>query len=81
MGEFGRTPDTPADQATPGRDRNTRCQSMWFAGGGVKAGSLVGMTDDIGHKAVENIYHMHDVHATILHLLGLNGRRLIREVL
>ncbi|MFN9298975.1 MAG: DUF1501 domain-containing protein [Acidobacteriota bacterium] len=76
MGEFGRTPDTPADQATPGRDHNTRCQSMWFAGGGVKAGSLVGMTDDIGHKAVENIYHMHDVHATILHLMGLNDLRL-----
>ena len=76
MGEFGRTPDTPADQPTPGRDHNTRCQSMWFAGGGMKGGSIIGTTDEIGHKAVENIYHMHDVHATILHQMGLNDLRL-----
>lgn len=76
MGEFGRTPDTPADQATPGRDHNTRCQSMWFAGGGMKGGSMIGTTDEIGHKAVENVYHMHDVHATILHQMGLNDMRL-----
>jgi len=76
MGEFGRTPDTPAEQETPGRDHNTRCQSMWFAGGGALGGSIIGTTDDIGHKAVENIYHMHDVHATILHLMGLNDMRL-----
>jgi hypothetical protein len=76
MGEFGRTPDTPADQETPGRDHNTRCQSMWFAGGGAQGGSIIGTTDDIGHKAVENIYHMHDVHATILHLMGLSDMRL-----
>ena len=76
MGEFGRTPDTPGDQETPGRDHNTRCQSMWFAGGGSQGGSIIGTTDDIGHKAVEDIYHMHDVHATILHLMGLNDMRL-----
>lgn len=76
MGEFGRTPDTPAEQETPGRDHNTRCQSMWFAGGGMKGGSMIGTTDEIGHKAVENIYHMHDVHATILHQMGLNDLRL-----
>lgn len=76
MGEFGRTPDTPAEQETPGRDHNTRCQSMWFAGGGMKGGSLIGTTDEIGHKAVENVYHMHDVHATILHQMGLNDLRL-----
>lgn len=76
MGEFGRTPDTPAEQATPGRDHNTRCQSMWFAGGGMKGGSIIGTTDEIGHKAVENVYHMHDVHATILHQMGLNDMRL-----
>jgi uncharacterized protein (DUF1501 family) len=76
MGEFGRTPDTPADQETPGRDHNTRCQSMWFAGGGARGGSIIGTTDEIGHKAVEDIYHMHDVHATILHLMGLNDMRL-----
>ena len=76
MGEFGRTPDTPAEQETPGRDHNTRCQSMWFAGGGTHGGTMIGTTDEIGHKAVENIYHMHDVHATILHQLGLNDMRL-----
>ncbi|MBI2685705.1 MAG: DUF1501 domain-containing protein [Acidobacteria bacterium] len=76
MGEFGRTPDTPADQETPGRDHNTRCQSMWLAGGGVQGGSIIGTTDEIGHKAVEDIYHMHDVHATILNQMGLNDMRL-----
>ena len=76
MAEFGRTPDTPADQETPGRDHNTRAQSMWFAGGGAKGGSIIGATDDVGHKAVENIYHVRDVHATILHLMGLNDMRL-----
>ena len=76
MGEFGRTPDTPAEQKTPGRDHNTRCQSMWFAGGGMKGGSMIGTTDEIGHKAVENVYHMHDVHATILNQMGLNDMRL-----
>ena len=76
MGEFGRTPDTPAEQPTPGRDHNTRCQSMWFAGGGMKGGSMIGTTDEIGHKAVENVYHMHDVHATILNQMGLNDMRL-----
>ena len=76
MGEFGRTPDTPGEQEIPGRDHNTRCQSMWFAGGGAQGGSIIGTTDDIGHKAVEDIYHMHDVHATILHLMGLNDMRL-----
>ena len=76
MGEFGRTPDTPAEQQIPGRDHNTRCQSMWFAGGGMKGGSIIGTTDEIGHKAVENIDHMHDVHATILHQMGLNDLRL-----
>ena len=69
-------PDTPADQATPGRDHNTRCQSMWFAGGGARGGTTVGNTDDIGLKAVESVYHMHDVHATTLHLRGLNDLRL-----
>jgi len=76
MGEFGRTPDTPAEQETPGRDHNTRAQSMWFAGGGTQGGSMIGETDEIGHKAVKDIYHMHDVHATILHLMGLNDLRL-----
>jgi hypothetical protein len=49
---------------------------MWFAGGGVRAGSAVGATDDFGYHAVENKVHMHDVHATILYLLGLDHERL-----
>jgi hypothetical protein len=50
--------------------------TMWFAGGGVKRGTLVGATDDLGFKAVDHIYRMRDVHATILHLMGLNDMRL-----
>ncbi len=77
MGEFGRTPDNPADlRAKAGRDHNTRAMTMWFAGGGIKPGTLVGATDDLGFKAVDNIYRMRDVHATVLHLMGLNDMRL-----
>ncbi|HUQ93252.1 MAG TPA: DUF1501 domain-containing protein [Bryobacteraceae bacterium] len=77
MGEFGRTPDNPADlRDKAGRDHNTRAMTIWFAGGGTKAGSLVGATDDLGFKAVEDIYRVRDVHATILHLMGLNDLRL-----
>lgn len=76
MGEFGRTPDTPADQKTRGRDHNPKAMSVWFAGGGVKGGTVIGATDELGLKAVENVCHVHDVHATILHLLGLNDMRL-----
>ena len=77
MGEFGRTPDCPSDVFdTAGRDHNTRAMTIFFAGGGVKAGTIVGETDDLGFKAVSNIYRMRDVHATVLHLLGLNDARL-----
>jgi hypothetical protein len=77
MGEFGRTPDNPAEmRAQAGRDHNTRAMTIWFAGGGVKPGTLVGSTDDLGFKAVENIYRMRDIHATVLHLMGLNDMRL-----
>lgn len=77
MGEFGRTPDNPADlREKAGRDHNTRAMTIWFAGGGVKPGTLVGATDDLGFKAVEDIYRMRDVHATVLHLMGLNDMRL-----
>jgi hypothetical protein len=77
MGEFGRTPDNPADlRAQAGRDHNTRAMTIWFAGGGVKPGTLVGATDDLGFKAVQDIYRMRDVHATVLHLMGLNDVRL-----
>lgn len=77
MGEFGRTPDCPADlRDKAGRDHNTRAMTIWFAGGGSKPGALVGATDDLGHKAISDIYRMRDVHATVLRLMGLDDMRL-----
>ncbi|HYO80494.1 MAG TPA: DUF1501 domain-containing protein [Bryobacteraceae bacterium] len=77
MGEFGRTPDNPADmRAKPGRDHNTKAMTMFFAGGGIKPGVSIGETDELGWKAVDHVYRMRDVHATILHLMGLNDMRL-----
>lgn len=77
MGEFGRTPDNPAEMRDkPGRDHNTKAMTMFFAGGGSKPGVSVGETDDLGWKAVHDIYRMRDVHATVLHLMGLNDVRL-----
>lgn len=77
MGEFGRTPDNLAEQRDKaGRDHNTRAMTIFFAGGGVKPGTIVGATDDLGFKAVQDIYRIRDVHATILHLMGLNDMRL-----
>ncbi|MFK7770174.1 MAG: DUF1501 domain-containing protein [Mariniblastus sp.] len=75
-GEFGRTPFA---QGKDGRDHNPRGFTTWLAGGGVKAGYVHGSTDEIGHYAVENKVHMHDLHATILHLLGLDHERLTYE--
>ena len=72
-GEFGRTPFA---QGKTGRDHNPRGFTCWLAGGGVKAGHAVGETDEIGHVAVRDKVHMHDLHATILHLLGLDHERL-----
>ena len=72
-GEFGRT---PYGQSGSGRDHNNKGYSIWMAGGGVKAGLAYGSTDEIGHQAVENPVHIHDWHATILHLLGLDHERL-----
>ena len=68
-GEFGRT---PTSQNTNGRDHSPRGFSTWMAGGGVKGGQVVGATDDFGYAAVENRVHVHDLHATILHLMGLD---------
>jgi hypothetical protein len=73
-GEFGRTPT--AQGGNDGRDHNPHGYTMWLAGGGVKAGFSFGGTDDYGFKAVENPVHMHDLHATLLHLLGLNHEKL-----
>jgi hypothetical protein len=68
-GEFGRT---PFNEKGNGRDHNPWGFTMWFAGGGIKPGQTVGSTDEIGLRAVERRSHVHDIHATILHLLGLN---------
>src|SRR5262249_11666798 len=72
-GEFGRT---PMSEGTNGRDHNPHGFSMWLAGGGVKGGQALGATDPIGLRAAEGKTHVHDVHATILHLLRLNHKRL-----
>ncbi len=72
-GEFGRTPYA---QGTDGRDHNNKGFTMWMAGGGVKGGLSYGSTDDYGAEAVENKVHIHDFHATILHLLGLDHEKL-----
>ncbi|MHC5540930.1 DUF1501 domain-containing protein [Singulisphaera rosea] len=73
-GEFGRTPT--AESGRDGRDHNPDGFTMWLAGGGVKGGFHYGATDDYGFFAVERKMHVHDLHATILHLLGLNHERL-----
>jgi hypothetical protein len=72
-GEFGRTPYA---QGYDGRDHNNKGYSLWMAGGGVRGGLTYGATDDFGHKAVVNPVHIHDWHATILHLLGLDHTKL-----
>lgn len=72
-GEFGRTPYA---QSADGRDHNHRGYSIWMAGGGVRGGLTYGATDEVGHKAVLDPMHIHDWHATILHLLGLDHKRL-----
>ncbi len=73
-GEFGRTPY--AEKNGTGRDHNPGGFTVWLAGGGVKPGFAHGATDEFGHLAVENRVHMHDLHATILHQLGLDHERL-----
>ncbi|MAI70538.1 MAG: sulfatase [Rhodopirellula sp.] len=72
-GEFGRTPTA---QGNNGRDHNPHGFTMWMAGGGVKGGYAYGATDDYGYYAAENKMHVHDLHATILHLMGLDHQRL-----
>jgi len=72
-GEFGRT---PMSEGTSGRDHNPYGFSMFFAGGGIKPGISFGATDEFGLKAVEDRTHVHDIHATILHTLGLDHKQL-----
>ncbi|MCP5517424.1 MAG: DUF1501 domain-containing protein [Verrucomicrobiales bacterium] len=72
-GEFGRTPFA---QGTNGRDHNPFGYTVWLAGGGVKGGHIHGATDEYGYKAIADKVHVHDLHATMLHLLGLDHKRL-----
>jgi hypothetical protein len=72
-GEFGRT---PVAESGNGRDHNPEGFTMWLAGGGVKGGLRYGTTDEYGYYAAENKVHIHDLHATVLHLLGLDHERL-----
>jgi arylsulfatase A-like enzyme len=73
-GEFGRTPY--AQKNGTGRDHNPGGFTIWLAGGGVKPGFAFGSTDEFGSEAIQGKVHMHDLHATLLHLLGLNHEQL-----
>jgi hypothetical protein len=79
-GEFGRTPSVEMNQngagASQGRDHNHWGFSLWMAGGGIRKGTIYGATDEFGFRAVENPISIHDLHATMLHLLGLDHQRL-----
>ena len=78
-GEFGRTAYCQGKISANnyGRDHHPRCFSLWLAGGGVKGGTVVGRTDDYGYNIVESGVHVHDLHATMLHLLGVDHQKLI----
>ncbi len=71
-GEFGRTPMAQGD----GRDHHIRAFSIWMAGGGIRGGVTYGQTDELGYNVVDNPVHVHDFHATMLHLLGIDHERL-----
>jgi hypothetical protein len=73
-GEFGRT---PMSEKGDGRDHNPYGFTMWLAGGGVKGGQTIGTTDEIGLHAIEDRMHVHDLHASVLHLLGLDNMKLV----
>ena len=78
-GEFGRMPIAQMENGmeTAGRDHNPCAFTLWMAGGGVKAGTVHGATDELGHQAVQDRVSVTDWHATILHLLGLDYQRLV----
>ena len=69
--EFGRTPMAQGS----GRDHHIKGYSMWMAGGGIKPGMTYGATDELGYNAVENVVSIHDLHATMLHLMGIEHKR------
>ncbi|MEZ5356919.1 MAG: DUF1501 domain-containing protein [Bryobacteraceae bacterium] len=76
-GEFGRTPISDGDAgAAIGRNHHIDAYSTWLAGGGIKGGQVIGETDDIGFSPVQDVVEVHDLHATMLHLLGLNHTKL-----
>jgi arylsulfatase A-like enzyme len=77
-GEFGRTVYSQGQpsQTDWGRDHHGRCFTMWLAGGGVKTGITFGQTDEYGYNVIENPVHVHDLNATILHLLGIHHTQL-----
>jgi hypothetical protein len=74
-GEFGRTPMVQFGRGAPGRDHHIKGFTMWLAGGGVKRGISYGATDELGYHAVDNVVHIRDLHATMLHALGIDHRR------
>ena len=74
-GEFGRTPMAQTNKGSPGRDHHNKGFSIWLTGGSIKRGLTYGATDDLGYAAVEKIVSVHDLHATMLHLLGIDHRR------
>jgi len=79
-GEFGRTPTSDGNLngggGPQGRDHNPYGFSIWMAGGGVRGGQVIGATDEIGLRAIQDKVHVHDLHASILHLLGLDHTKL-----
>jgi len=75
-GEFGRTVTAGGGAGLPGRDHNGKAFSVWMAGGNVKGGQRYGETDETGGKSVKDIVHIHDLHATILHLMGFDHKKL-----
>ena len=70
-GEFGRTPMKQGDKGPIGRDHHNKAMSMWLAGAGIQRGLVYGATDELGYAAVENVCSVHDLHATMLHQLGI----------
>ncbi len=74
-GEFGRTPMAQTNKGSPGRDHHNKGFSIWLTGGGIKRGLTWGATDELGYSAIENVVTVHDLHATMLHLLGIDHLR------
>jgi len=74
-GEFGRTPMAQTNKGSPGRDHHNKGFSIWLTGGGIKRGVTHGATDELGYAAVDNVVSVHDLHATMLHLLGIDHLR------